>query len=193
MTAFVLGNGLSRAAVEPETLKNHGRVYGCNALYRTFVPDVLVATDAPIAREIQQSGYAQRHRFYTRRPLGNLGACTIPSQYFGHSSGPVAVALAALDNHDPIYLLGFDLGPDAQGQFNNVYAGTQFYKPHGAGATFAGNWCRQLSKIFQDFCVRNFVRVVGPTSAHIPEFDGVRNLVSMPMAQFCTFINTGKE
>ena len=39
--AFVLGNGLSRKPIDPHLLKQHGRIYGCNALYRTFAPDYL--------------------------------------------------------------------------------------------------------------------------------------------------------
>jgi len=56
--AFVLGNGESRQNIDPAALTQHGAVYGCNALYRTFSPDVLVATDHGIAREIQAAGIA---------------------------------------------------------------------------------------------------------------------------------------
>ncbi len=59
-TAFVLGNGRSRQAVDLLTLKQHGPIYACNAIYREFTPDVLVATDMPIATVIQESGYAQK-------------------------------------------------------------------------------------------------------------------------------------
>ena len=58
-TAFVLGNGVSRQAVDLNRLKSLGKIYGCNALYRDFTPDILVATDKPIATEIQNSGYAR--------------------------------------------------------------------------------------------------------------------------------------
>jgi hypothetical protein len=86
-TAFVLGNGISRRDISPAVLALHGRVYGCNALYREHVPDVLVATDRPIAEHIQQSGYSQQHRFHTRKPLPGLGAREIPRPYYGFSSG----------------------------------------------------------------------------------------------------------
>jgi hypothetical protein len=90
--AFVLGNGVSRLLVDLNQLKTHGRIYGCNALYREFVPDVLISTDRAIAHTIQNSGYAEKHLMYTRKPLPGLGARSVPQSYFGFSSGPIAVA-----------------------------------------------------------------------------------------------------
>ena len=40
--AFVLGNGVSRQSVDLNQLKPLGTTYGCNAIYREFVPDVLI-------------------------------------------------------------------------------------------------------------------------------------------------------
>ena len=45
-TAFVLGNGTSRTSIDHTQLKLKGTVYGCNALYREFDPDFLIAVDA---------------------------------------------------------------------------------------------------------------------------------------------------
>lgn len=190
MTAFVLGNGVSRLEVKIEQLMGHGAVYGCNALYRTHAPTVLVATDQHIAREIQESGYAKMHRFYTRRPLPKLGAQTVPREYFGFSSGPIAVALAAQDRHDPVYLIGFDMGPTEHGRFNNIYAGTEFYKPVNSEPTFTGNWIRQLQRIMADYANQAFVRVMGSGTADIPELAAARNLRHITMAEFLTCINT---
>jgi len=180
-------------AVQVEHLETLGDVYGCNALYRTHTPRVLVATDQHIAREIQESGYARLHRFYTRRPLAKLGAHTVPREYFGFSSGPIAVAIAAQDRNDPIYLLGFDMGPNQLGKFNNVYAGTQFYKQNNSEPTFTGNWIRQMQRIMADHPEQKFVRVMGDTSHHIAEFDTVKNLAHIAMADFLASINTIKE
>mgnify|MGYP003348041320 FL=1 len=38
--AFVIGNGVSRLGVPLATLNTYGKIYGCNALYREFEPDV---------------------------------------------------------------------------------------------------------------------------------------------------------
>jgi hypothetical protein len=52
---FVLGNGPSRANIDPSKLD--GTVIGCNACYRDFTPDVICAIDAGIISEIINSGY----------------------------------------------------------------------------------------------------------------------------------------
>jgi len=187
--AFVLGNGRSRQGLDLIQLQSHGAVYGCNALYREFAPDVLVATDRPIADAIQASGYALKNTFYTRRPLAESGAHRIPVQYHGFSSGPVAVALAAIHGHDCIYLLGFDLGADANQQFNNMYADTEFYKKTGDSPTYTGNWCRQICQITRDFPTVNFVRVCGDTTADVPEFGALPNLTHEDLASFANSIN----
>jgi len=182
--AFVLGNGISRKTVAPASLQPLGKIYGCNALYREFTPDVLVATDRPIATAIQESGYAQTNCFYTRRPIDGLGACRVPALYFGYSSGPIATAIAASDGHRSIYLLGFDMGPDKNQQFNNMYAGTEFYKPPTAVPTFTGNWIKQMIRIVQDFPQTEFVRIHGATTAEIAQFATIPNLKSIPLAEF---------
>lgn len=188
--AFVLGNGISRKNISLDQLRPLGRIYGCNALYREFEPDVLVATDRPIAEAIQRSGYAQTHRFYTRRPLADTGAQQVPKEYFGYSSGPIAVSLAAQDQNHTIYLLGFDLGPTQENQFNNIYAGTEFYKNINASPTFTGNWIKQLCRITGDYPQTKFFRVMGKTSAQISEFSCVKNLESIDMSVFEHRINS---
>lgn len=193
MAAFVLGNGVSRQAVDIDQLRKQGMVYGCNALYRSHDVDVLVATDQHIARAIQESGYSLRNKFFTRRPLPRLNAQTVPKEYFGFSSGPIAAALAGKDGHDPIYLLGFDLGPDKKGRFNNIYAGTQYYKPVNSEPTFVGNWVKQLQRIMIDHASQLFVRVAGCETADISDLHSVKNLQTMPMAEFLTSINICKE
>ena len=193
MAAFVLGNGESRAQINLDVLSNLGPIYGCNALYRTHTPTVLVATDKPIAEQIELSGYSARNRFYTRRPTPNLGAQRVPQQYYGFSSGPIAVGLAALDHNPRIYLLGFDMGPNAQGQFNNVYADTEFYKKRGSLPTFTGNWVRQLCTIMRDYPQCQFIRVYGETTASVPEIEAQPNFQKMDIARFAGLINTPKD
>lgn len=193
MTAFVLGNGISRQAVSVPALMEIGTVYGCNAIYREHTVHVLVATDHPIATAIQQSGYSNQHRFHTRRPAPDLGGLAVPERYFGFSSGPIAVSLAALDHHPRIYMLGFDLGPNEQGRFNNVYAGTEFYKNIGAAPTFTGNWIKQLLKIMTDFPQQQFVRVRGTTTNTISEFQDRDNYSEVTIVDFLERINTSKD
>ena len=191
--AFVLGNGVSRLSVDLNQLKQHGRIYGCNALYREFVPDVLISTDKAIAHTIQNSGYAEKHLMYTRKPLPGLGARSVPQSYFGFSSGPIAVGQAAVDRHLAVYLIGFDMGPNVNNRFNNVYADTEFYRKSSSLPTFTGNWVRQLVTIMKDFPLVSFHRVMGDTSAAIPEFKNANNLRNMPMTEFVDRINNQKD
>ena len=56
---FCIGNGTSRQKFDLEQLRPHGKIYGCNALYRDFKPDVLISVDNGIMHEIYQSGFAK--------------------------------------------------------------------------------------------------------------------------------------
>jgi len=191
--AFVLGNGVSRQQIDLNLLKTLGKVYGCNAIYRDFVPDVLISTDLPISERIQFEGYSQQNLHYTRKPLHGLGAQKIVQQYFGYSSGPVAVGQAALDGARAIYLVGFDMGPTRIGRFNNVYADTEFYKKSSANPTFTGNWVRQIKQICKDFPKTSFFRVMGDTTAELADLNGIPNMLPMPIADFQNRINNTKE
>ena len=191
--AFVLGNGQSRASVDLVQLKQLGPIYGCNGLYRDFEPDYLVATDKPIAETIQNSGYSKTHKFYTRKPIAGLGALPVPKKYHSNSSGPIATALAALDGHNTIYMLGFDMGPTVNQKFNNVYAGTDFYKRPDAAPTYTGNWVKQLCTIAQDFPQMAFIRVCGTTTADIRELKHFNNLVHIPVQMFLERVATGLD
>jgi hypothetical protein len=191
--AFVLGNGVSRLEVDLNQLKTLGPIYGCNALYREFVPDVLVSTDKPISERIQTEGYPLKNKFYTRRPFPGQGALEIPQEYFGFSSGPIATALAALDKNIAIYILGFDMGPAENGKFNNVYADTEFYKKSSAHPTYSGNWVRQITTVAKNFPKTSFYRIVGPATANIPDLNGIKNLAHMPMEVFLNRINNTKD
>ena len=191
--AFVLGNGTSRQLIDLNLLKTLGLVYGCNAIYREFEPDVLISTDAPISERIQHEGYSRSHIHYTRKPLPDAGALRIAQQYFGYSSGPVAVAQAALDGARAVYLIGFDMGPNRTGRFNNCYADTEFYKKSSANPTFTGNWVRQIKQVAKDFPKASFFRVVGDTTADLSDLRSIANMAHMPVADFQNRINNTKE
>ena len=187
--AIALGNGRSRLAVKVDDLRQHGPIYACNAIFREFTPDVLVATDTPIATAIQESGYALKHRFYTRRPMEGLGAQRLSKQYLGFSSGPNAIAQACIDGYTRIFLLGFDLGT-SNGQFNNIYANTEFYKKSSDPPTFSGNWVRQVEQICGDYRNREFIRIMGPESQHQPKLAEIPNMKFMSILEFQTRLNT---
>jgi hypothetical protein len=193
MAAFVLGNGVSRQEISIDLLLTLGSVYACNAVYRDCVVTALVATDDKIARAIEQSGYPQLTRFYTRRPTPGTGARLVPRAYHGFSSGPIAAALAAQDQHPEIYLLGFDMAPAENGKFNNVYAGTEFYKPQEADPTYTGNWQRQIATVIRDHPRQQFLRVMGKTTANVVEFEKFSNYQKIAITEFSASINNKKD
>ena len=63
---FCIGNGESRQGFDLEQLRKHGTIYGCNAIYRDFMPDVLTAVDHGIMHEIYHAGIAQKIPCYFR-------------------------------------------------------------------------------------------------------------------------------
>ena len=69
--AFILGNGPSRPT-DIKWLNNlKGDTYGCNAIYRDFEPDFLVATDWEMMLEIINSTYSGNchFTFYAECPM----------------------------------------------------------------------------------------------------------------------------
>lgn len=143
MSAYVIGNGLSRKNID--LCKLEGSTYGCNALYKEYTPTVLVATDDPISTEIQRSGYAKFNRFYTRKVYAATGALQLREQYQKWSSGPNALQLAILDEHEDIVVIGFDFGSKDK-RYNNIYAGNKFYDNN---ESYHGNWMHQVYGIIK--------------------------------------------
>lgn len=186
--AFVLGNGKSRLQVDLHELRAHGKIYGCNALYRDFTPDVLVSTDRPMATEIENSGYAECNEFWTRMPNPYKFANKIDINY-GFSSGPIAISLAARYGHNTVYLLGFDLIGD-NGGINNVYAGTANYRPTHDKETYWGNWLNQIYAIMKDqFPKTRFIRCVDQTGFKPPEWKQLGNYSEITYTELLHNIN----
>ena len=80
--AFVLGNGTSRQHFDLETLRGKGNIYACNAVYRHFEPDVLIAVDPKMVHEIVSDGYHHNHVVWTNynngyKDYNNLNYLTI--------------------------------------------------------------------------------------------------------------------
>jgi len=63
---FCIGNGESRKNFDLNLLRPYGKIYGCNALYRDFKPDVLVAVDGGVIHEIYDSGYCYNNETWFR-------------------------------------------------------------------------------------------------------------------------------
>jgi hypothetical protein len=184
--AFVLGNGRSRLELDLQQLKETGTVYGCNALYREFAPQVLISTDPGISEEIQNSGYAKTHTHYTRKPIPGKGSRKIDKN-FGFSSGPIALTYAALSSVERIYFAGFDL-VGISGNFNNIYADTPCYKTSQDTETFYGNWVNQIQGVIRTNPTKRFIRIL-PDGGLTPDGWKQDNYSDMSITDFLLWIN----
>lgn len=63
---FCIGNGESRSPIDLIRLRPHGKIYGCNGLYRDFTPDVLCSVDGQMMHEIYHSGYGDKNELWLR-------------------------------------------------------------------------------------------------------------------------------
>jgi hypothetical protein len=167
--AFVLGNGISRANVDPTKLINLGTVYGCNAQYREYSPHYLIAVDVKMVNEIIAADYNRLNEVWTNpnKGISSKHRINFFSPHKGWSSGPTALWFAAHNGHKEIYIFGFDY-QGVNGKFNNVYADTFNYKRSQDAATFFGNWLSQTEKVIKEFKNTKFYRVIEP-GAFIPD------------------------
>lgn len=187
--AFVLGNGVSRKSIKPIDLKPYGKIYGCNALYREFRPDYLVAVDAKMIKEITATNYHIQNKVYTNpsRYTREIYGLNLFNPNLGWSSGPSALNLASEHEYTTIYILGFDyegLGKK-QDLVNNIYSGTMNYKKINDRATYFGNWTRQTSTCIKKYSKVKYVRVVENFSSFVPDvLIGIPNLTHITVENF---------
>jgi len=188
--AFVLGNGTSRKSIDLNQLKEHGTVYGCNALYREFEPDYLVAVDAKMILEINKAGYQHDHSVWTNRnrAYDKMNGFNFFQSSKGWSSGPTALHLASEHKNNEIYILGFDY-TGIDNKLNNIYANTFNYKKSHERATYHGNWLRQTLITCQKFSEKRYIRVLGDDAFIPKEFSNIENLSHITVEEFKKFFN----
>ncbi len=175
--AFVLGNGRSRMGMKLNKLKKRGTVYGCNALYREFEPDYLIAVDPKMIFEICETNWHLTHEVWTNNNsrYSKFDKLKFFKNARGWSSGPTALLKACQDGNKEIFILGFDyFGLD--NKFNNVYSDTPNYKKSTETATYFGNWMRQTEICIKEFPQVLFYRVVGSETKVISEWSHINNL-----------------
>ncbi len=168
-TACVIGNGESRANFDLFLLANHygGRggsrsmqTYGCNALYRGFVPNFLVATGNKMIDEIAQTDYCTNHIVYanSKALLKHPGRFYLIPQDLSYNAGALATYLACFDGHKTVYLLGFDNGA-GKNVNNNIFAGTPGYAPKDYNYSDL-YWIRAMTMIMSTYNDVEFIRVM---------------------------------
>lgn len=187
--AFVLGNGISRKTINHAGLKRYGTIYGCNALYREFVPDHLIAVDTKMIKEIIGTNYHLTNKVWTNpnRFTREFPQLNLFNPNLGWSSGPSALNLASNHSFNLIYILGFDyIGLGNKNELvNNVYAGTFNYKNVNDRATYFGNWTRQTSICIKKNPNIKYIRVVEDINSFVPDtLVGLNNLTHLTVDKF---------
>lgn len=161
MRSFVFGNGKSRLNITFDQVKPYGKIYACNAVYREYSPDYLIAVDPKMIVEIEASKYQLEHEVWTNpnSRYKDFTGFNIFNNSLGWSSGPTALHLATQHKADEIYIFGFDY-ESPTGLINNVYANTPNYKKSEEPATFYGNWTRQTETVIKENKTTKYFRIV---------------------------------
>ena len=182
MLGFVIGNGESRIGYDLNKLRPFGPIYGCNALYRDFIPDVLVAVDVTMIKEIQEKidgGELVVKDFIYRSKNGNgkiLKSSLGSYNDSGYAAGPTALKVLC-ERHPEIkevFLVGFDLYSES-GRRNNVYKSTPCYADASTQPVYPTNWIEKLARIFVIHEKVRFYRVTNLEHS-VPEWDDVNNI-----------------
>ena len=157
--AYVIGNGPSRKDFDLQTLKSSGQTYGCNALYRDFMPDFIFSVDAKMTTEMvlakvgrQTIHYAPSLEVNRKHAKGMIHLIPNNPHFI---SGNQAIWTATVHGHKNIYLIGFDFKEYGKDQFNNMYQDTENYGPRHSDTIFDG-WLRQFRQMIKQRPYCNF-------------------------------------
>lgn len=185
--AFVLGNGRSRLKINPEQLKNRGKIYACNAAYRDFIPDFLISVDVKMILELNEHKVQERIPVWTNynSKYADFNGFNYFNPSKGWSSGPTALFLASMHGYESIYILGFDYcGDNKNTTFNNVYADTRNYKSSTQSATYYGNWYKQTESVIKDYSKISYIRVVDEKLSLNTDWDKYSNYKTIDYENF---------
>ena len=154
--AFIVGNGPSRSKFDLNKLKGHGTIYGCNALYRDFDCDYLVAIDKPIIEEIENSDYPKA-RFIVP-PLEEQFEDPQYNPYarYRSNAGINAMLEAIKAKYNVLYCLGFDfMLKSPKLSLGNLYDGTNAY-----GIQTRSRYVDNLNRVkYMQFIARKYNKV----------------------------------
>lgn len=193
--AIAIGNGETRLGFDLRFIANHKggilatdklQSYGCNALYRDFAPDFLVAVGPAIIDEIANSGYTDNNIVYTNAQylVKYPGKFYIIPQNPTLDAGALAVYLACFDGHTKIFMLGYDSNHGTE-PVNNVYKNTPGYPTSDTLENNSVFWSKSLINVISAYPKVDFVRVT-PTPDYWmdSELQKIPNLRQIDFRQF---------
>ena len=145
--AYCIGNGPSRQKFDLNKLKATGQTYGCNALYRDFMPDYIFSVDTKMTTEMIENEVGRKTFHYApalevnrKQSKGMLHLIPNNPHWI---SGNQAFWTAGVHGHKNIYLLGYDFREYGRGQLNNIYQDTSCYGERHDDKIFEG-WLKQF-------------------------------------------------
>ena len=145
--AYCIGNGPSRKDFDLTRLKETGQTYGCNALYRDFIPDFIFSVDTKITQEmvkdevgLKTTHYAPALEVNRAQSKGMLHLIPNNPHWI---SGNQAFWTAGVHGHKNIYLIGYDFREYGKDQLNNIYQDTNCYGERHGSDIFEG-WLKQF-------------------------------------------------
>ena len=148
--AYCIGNGPSRKGFDLNKLKATGQTYGCNALYRDFVPDFIFSVDTKMTLKMCEDKVYEKCIHYApalevNRPYSKNKLHLTPNNPHW-ISGNQAFWTAAVHGHKNIYLIGFDFREYGKDQLNNIYQDTENYGKRHSDIIFEV-WLTQFRQI----------------------------------------------
>jgi hypothetical protein len=171
--AYIIGNGPSRKDFDLTQLKDTGQTYGCNALYRDFIPDYIFSVDSKITLRMVEDEvykkcihYAPALEVNRHPPLPTVKRKTLNLNSHLHLipnnpawiSGSAAMWTACVHGHKNIFLIGFDFREYGKDKLNNIYQDTKHYGPRHSDTIFDG-WLQQFRRLqrMRPYCNFNVV------------------------------------
>lgn len=129
--AYIIGNGTSRKHFDLDKLRGKGTSFGCNALYRDWIPDYLVAIDDKITDEINaaiEKGILKRDQFIAPPWTECYEDIRYSSLQRRSNAGMNAMVEALRRKKTQLVCLGFDfMIKNSDQATSNVYEGTNAY------------------------------------------------------------------
>ena len=147
--AYIIGNGPSRKdKFDLSLLKNTGQTYGCNALYRDFIPDYLFSVDRFMSEKLVADKVFDKCVCYA--PALEMNRSKKKLHLIPNNphwiSGSAAFWTACMHGHKNVYLIGFDFREFGKNELNNIYQDTDNYGPRHGDDIFEP-WLQQYKSI----------------------------------------------
>ena len=145
--AYCIGNGPSRKNFDLNSLKKSGQTYGCNALYRDFIPDFIFSVDTKMSMQMVEDEVGLKTVHYAPHLQVNntqsRGMIKLIPNNPHWISGSAAFWTAGVHGHKNIYLIGYDFREYGKGKLNNIYQDTEHYGARNDDKIFDG-WLKQF-------------------------------------------------